>query len=205
MNQEETPAYFEYNKNHVDLIFGQEKSAVWLFDKQVKDEVLQADFKKASDSKTLPFITSGIQEDEQKHAAQLAGLEEKDLPAILIITPFSKGSAVFMFKKALSDTKAPDLVAFAKDFTDHKLTAEKRCAPIPATNPGPVFEVVRKTWKNLVLDEANDVFVLFYRGNDSESTEARTALAQLGAHVADAKNFKLAQIDLNANDIDDHE
>jgi len=84
------------------------------------------------------------------------------------MTPSNKGSAVFKFNKykALSNTKAEDLVAFAKDFTEHKLTAEKRCAPIPVTNPGPVFEVVRKTWKNLVLDEANDVFVLFYRGFD---------------------------------------
>ena len=52
------------------------------------------------------------------------------------------------------------------------------------------------------MDEANDVFVLFYRGNDSESKEAKLALAQLGAHTKDTKEFKLAQVDLNANDID---
>jgi hypothetical protein len=54
----------------------------------------------------------------------------------------------------------------------------------------------------MVFDESNDVFVLFYRGNDSESQEAKVALAQLGVHTKDTKKFKLAQINLNANDID---
>lgn len=82
---------------------------------------------------------------------ELSGLEESELPMIMIMSPTEFGATKYRLPVPAGSASKEQIEKFAEDFLNNKLTPYHKSAPIPKDNPNaPVVEVVRKTWHKIV-------------------------------------------------------
>ena len=93
------------------------------------------------------------------------------------------------------------LQSFVDGFKKKRLIPHIRSQPIPDNTNASVKEVVGKTFKEMVIDNPNDVFIMMYAYWCGHCKEALPIWQKLGERLADEPNVDILQIDVTLNEV----
>lgn len=126
------------------------------------------------------------------------GLSDK-LPSYAVLVPAQNNHFLFPEDQEIT---AESVEKFVEDQIADKLTRKLKSAQPPADNSAPVTVVVGETFDQIVLDETKDVLVEFYAPWCGHCKKLAPIYEELGAAFQDVDSIVIAQIDMDANEID---
>lgn len=126
---------------------------------------------------------------------KVMGGDPDNLPGIAIMHLEKKSN--FPYTGAL---EAADLIAFVEGVVEGKIAPHLRSQPVPEKQEGAVYELVGKTFDQIVLDESKDVFVEFYAQWCGHCQKLAPIYEEVAQKLADVENLVIAKIDAAEND-----
>lgn len=138
----------------------------------------------------------------------MLGIEKSQLPVMFVLTPNEFGATKYKYMGPAGSADKAQIVQFANDFLNKKLSPYHKSAPVPKNNTGVIKEVVGSTWNHIVRKGEKEVFVRFYNATADDSSvivenhkEVHEAWNQFCEHVKEVADFQCAQIDIEKNDV----
>lgn len=198
------PTLITFSEDFIEPIFGQRKSAIFLFrSNSDADKSFSKIFAEAASSLkgSILFVVSGVTEGIQQRLGEFIGVGEGNLPTIRILDPANNMKKYTFDGKAESIT-VESLTQFVNDFKDGKLSPFLKSEDIPAENNEPVKVVVGKNFKQIVTDNDNDVLIEFYAPWCGHCKKLAPIWDQLAADLKDVAGLTIAKMDATANEVD---
>lgn len=198
------PTLINFSEDYIEPIFGQRKAALFLFRSAADAD---KDFSKvfAEAAKTLKgeiiFVVSGVTDGIQQRLGEFIGVDESMLPTIRVLDP-ANNMKKFTFPGKAESITVDSLRGFINDFKSGTLTPFLKSADIPADNSEPVKVIVGKTFKDLVLNNDNDVFVEFYAPWCGHCKKLAPIWDELAAFYKDVSTLTIAKMDATANEVE---
>ncbi|XP_010471945.1 PREDICTED: protein disulfide isomerase-like 1-2 [Camelina sativa] len=127
-------------------------------------------------------------------AFQYFGLEESQVPLIIIQTPDSK-------KYLKANVEVDQIESWIKDFKDGKVAAHKKSQPIPAENNEPVKVVVAESLDDIVFKSGKNVLIEFYAPWCGHCQKLAPILDEVALSFQNDPSVIIAKLDATANDI----
>ena len=142
-----------FGDNHPTICYFGEKGEKW----DEAEKLLEKIADKAIEKKLKVTMTE-IKEGMGKRIAEYIGVKKADLPSIRIIDT-RKEMKKYIMEKEINEENIMEFIAGWEKGTlkRHLKTQEE-----PAEQKGPILEVVGKSFKKEVLDNDNDVMLVFY-------------------------------------------
>eukprot|EP00923_Selenidium_pygospionis_P060311 GHVN01106139.1.p1 GENE.GHVN01106139.1~~GHVN01106139.1.p1 ORF type:complete len:697 (-),score=148.00 GHVN01106139.1:176-2266(-) len=144
----------------------------------------------------LLFTLSGSESVFERRLMGLLAVEEDELPALRIITFNPKGNHHYhpaltyhadssILRSVSREAAERELTSFVTRFTQGKLKPSLRSEqePDPEDNDGPVKIVVGSTFEDIVLNNDQDVFMMFYAPWCGHCRKVEPALRMLGERI----------------------
>lgn len=116
------PTLIEFGEDYIEPIFGQRKSGIFLFRSQ---EDATSNYVKTFEqaSKDLKgqilFIVSGVKEGIQQRLGEFVGIDESQLPALMILDPSNMKK--FKYSGSIKDLSGDTIKSYVEDFKAGKL------------------------------------------------------------------------------------
>jgi protein disulfide-isomerase A1 len=152
--------------------------------------------KRQSDKYMFLFCTKGTE--MGKRFFSFFGIEEADAPLIEIIEGKGKPTRYRHTGKLTVD----EISKFMDDFEAKKLEVFIKSEPIPESNPGPVYTVVAKNFKEMIMNDDKDVFVKYYAPWCGHCKALAPIFVELAESLKHNPNLRIAEIDATKNDIE---
>jgi len=92
---------------------------------------------------------------------------------------------------------------FVRDFQNGHLQPHLKSEPVPASQVGPVLQIVGKTFDSIVMDPSKDVLVNFYAPWCGHCKKLEPVYRDLAKKVEGVSTLVIARIDATANDVAD--
>ncbi|KFK42144.1 hypothetical protein AALP_AA2G217000 [Arabis alpina] len=127
-------------------------------------------------------------------AFQYFGLEESQVPLIIIQTPDSK-------KYLKANVEVDQIESWMKDFKEGKVDAHKKSQPIPAENNEPVKVVVAETLEDIVFKSGKNVLIEFYAPWCGHCQKLAPILDEVALSFQSDSSVIIAKLDATTNDI----
>lgn len=108
----------------------------------------------------------------------------------------------FQFPHNVKESTVDHLRAFVQDFKASKLSPFLKSEELPADNSEPVKIVVGKNYKDIVLNENDDVLMEFYAPWCGHCKKLAPIWDQVATDLKDVPNLVLAKMDSTANEVD---
>ena len=191
-------------------IFFEGENALILFRKKGGDNVdAEEAFKAASLLLKNKVVTTIVYYDDQVQIPftellnvplnRLLVVEEGDLPAVRLIQPKNK-----MRRYSLDGSVTEEnLLRFFDDFENNKLQPLYISAPIPKdSHEEGVRVVVGKNFKDVVVDDDQDVLVLFCNPNHATCKQFSEIYTKLAQKIGEIINVVVAKVDTSANEVE---
>ncbi|CAA7013418.1 unnamed protein product [Microthlaspi erraticum] len=158
-------------------------------------ESLKSKFREVATSYKGQDLTFLVGDAESGQGAlQYFGLEESQLPLVIIQTPDSK-------KYLKANVEADQIESWMKDFKDGKVAAHKKSQPIPAENNEPVKVVVAETLDEIVINSGKNVLIEFYAPWCGHCQKIAPILDEVAVSFQNDPTVIIAKLDATANDI----
>jgi protein disulfide-isomerase A1 len=198
------PTLINFSEDFIEPIFGQRKSAIFLFrSNSDADKGFSQTFAEAA--KTLKgqilFVVSGVSDGIQQRLGEFIGVEESNLPTIRILDP-ANNMKKFTFPGRIESLTLDALTEFVKDFKSGSLQPFLKSQEIPTDNSEAVITVVGKNFKEVVVDNDNDVFIEFYAPWCGHCKKLAPEWEKLASDFKDVKGLTIAKMDATANEVD---
>uniref|UniRef100_A0A1J3F523 Protein disulfide-isomerase n=1 Tax=Noccaea caerulescens TaxID=107243 RepID=A0A1J3F523_NOCCA len=158
-------------------------------------ESLKSKFREVATSykgQGLAFLVGDVE--SSQGALQYFGLEESQVPLVIIQTPDSK-------KYLKANVEVDQIESWMKDFKDGKVAAHKKSQPIPAENNEPVKVVVAETLDEIVLNSGKNVLIEFYAPWCGHCQKIAPILDEVALSFQNDPTVIIAKLDATANDI----
>ncbi|KAJ0241449.1 Protein disulfide isomerase-like 1-2 [Hirschfeldia incana] len=158
-------------------------------------ESLKSKFREIATSykgQDLAFLVGDAE--NSQGALQYFGLEESQIPLIIIQTPDSK-------KYLKANVVVDQIDSWMKDFKDGKVAAHKKSQPIPAENNEPVKVVVAESLDDIVFNSGKNVLIEFYAPWCGHCQKLAPILDEVALAFQNDPSVIVAKLDATANDI----
>ncbi|KAF3537470.1 hypothetical protein F2Q69_00020926 [Brassica cretica] len=158
-------------------------------------ESLKSKFRKVATSykgQGLSFLVGDAE--GGKGALEYFGVEESQVPLVIIQTPDSK-------KYLKANVVVEEIESWMKDFKDGKVAVFKKSQPIPAENNEPVKVVVAETLDDIVLKSGKNVLIEFYAPWCGHCQKIAPILDEVALAFKNDPSVIIAKLDATANDI----
>ena len=126
---------------------------------------------------------------------------ENQLPSITLFNP-ADSMKKFQFPHNVKEVTLDHLKSFVQEFKSNKLSPFLKSEEIPADNSEPVKIVVGKNFKDIVLNENDDVLMEYYAPWCGHCKKLAPIWDQVAADFKDVPNLVLAKMDSTANEVD---
>lgn len=133
------------------------------------------------------------------HAGNL-NLEDGKWPAFAIQETVKNQKFPFDQDKKLTHD---DVGAFVQNFVDGKVNPSVKSEPVPEKQEGPVQVVVANNYKEIVLDNENDVLLEYYAPWCGHCKALAPKYEELAAMYPASAQVTIAKVDATANDVPD--
>lgn len=158
------PTLIDFSEDYIEPIFGQRKSAVFLFlgkgDYESGFAKVFADASQKLKGQIL-FVQSGVSEGIQQRLGEFIGVDESQMPTVRILDP-ANNMKKFTLETRPQDMTIEILTAFIDNFKNEKLVPFLKSQEIPEANDEAVITLVGKNFNSVVIDNEDDVLVEFY-------------------------------------------
>merc|ERR1712014_246676 len=104
--------------------------------------------------------------------------------------------------KLPGDITAASLVALVEDFEADKLKPFLKSEEPPASQTGPVYNLVGSTFDSIVMDPSKDVLVMFYAPWCGHCKKLEPVYRDVAKKLEGVGTLVIAKIDATANDVE---
>ncbi|KAL1214582.1 Protein disulfide isomerase-like 1-2 [Cardamine amara subsp. amara] len=146
----------------------------------------------ANKGQSLAFLVGDAE--NSQGAFQYFGLEESQVPLIIIQTPDSK-------KYLKVNLEVDQIESWVKDFKDGKVASHIKSQPIPAENNEPVKVVVAESLDDIVFKSGKNVLIEFYAPWCGHCQKLAPILDEVALSFQNDPTVIIAKLDATANDI----
>ena len=150
-----------YDDKTVDIILGKFKPCIAYFgEKGAKWDEVKIEMEKVYEkyNSKLKFIMSEVNKGMEKRVADYIGVKKDGLPKVLILDT-KKELDKYVMEGEITEK---NLVQFIEDWENKKLKKFLKSEEIPKDNNGDIFVVVGKSFQKDVIENDNDVLLVFY-------------------------------------------
>lgn len=198
------PKVMTFNEKTAQIIFGKSFPSIILFaNKKLKNRwedqnKLMKYISRISKTK-LKIIIANIKDKISKKLADYIGLKEKDIPSVFIID--TKDELIkYKLEGEVNDT---NILAFINNWEKNNLKPYLKSDELPKINNGPVFILVGSTFEKEVINNDNDVMVLFHTPSCSHCKKLFPKYEKIAIQLKDKNpKLKFTKIDANTNEIE---
>ncbi|CAA0339760.1 unnamed protein product [Arabidopsis thaliana] len=158
-------------------------------------EALKSKYREVATSnkdQSLAFLVGDAE--SSQGAFQYFGLEESQVPLIIIQTPDNK-------KYLKVNVEVDQIESWFKDFQDGKVAVHKKSQPIPAENNEPVKVVVAESLDDIVFKSGKNVLIEFYAPWCGHCQKLAPILDEVALSFQNDPSVIIAKLDATANDI----
>ena len=193
----------EFTTDNYHLIFNKNKPALVYFGKK-EDERWKKDFQTLEKlafnvDSDLIFIMTEIKDGLGKKIADKIKLRNNELPSIMILE-VKIDVDKYQYK---GNYQYEDLVNFLDLWEKGKLHKYLRSQKEPKHNNGNVFTLVGNTFKREVIENDDDVIVIFYNPVNNDNIRILKIYEEVASKlVVQNPNLIIAKIDMSENEID---
>ena len=151
-----------FDDKTVDIVFGKNQPTICYFgergDKWNEAEQLLEKIAEKAMEKKLKVTMTEIKDGMGKRIAEYIGVKKENLPSIRIIDT-RKEMKKYIMEKEINEQ---NIIEFMEGWEKGILKRHLKTQEEPKENKGPIFEVVGKTFQRDVIDNDNDVMLVFY-------------------------------------------
>ena len=151
-----------FDDKTTQIVFGDNQPTITYFgekgDKWDEAEKLLEKIADKAIEKKLKVTMTEIKDGMGKRIADYIGVKKADLPSIRIIDT-RKEMKKYIMEKEINEE---NILEFIDGWVKGTLKRHLKTQEEPKENKGPILEVVGKTFKRDVLDNDNDVMIVFY-------------------------------------------
>jgi protein disulfide-isomerase A1 len=108
----------------------------------------------------------------------------------------------FTFPGTTKSVTFDEISTFVEEFRTGSLKAFLKSAEPPADNTEPVKVIVGKTYRDIVIDNDNDVLVKYYAPWCGHCKKLAPIWDQVAADLKDVPNLVIAKFDATANEVE---
>lgn len=152
-------------------------------------------------------VLSGLDSPIEKRLAEMAGVEEEQLPVVTLLEAHGGGGGNYhsskKYRLETNGLTADKVVKFVEDFENGRLEPYLRSEPLPTgEDMGPVGVVVGRNFKKVSQEADKDVLIDFYApwcGHCRKFEPNYKALAKKLKHV---KTLKITKLDATRNEVE---
>lgn len=196
------PLVGEWNEESADLVFAkaQKKGVILIIDQKADPKILKeftAFAERKKDEEHL-FLNADPESHEGMNLLTFLGLEKKELPRFEILHVDGQVSR-YLYK---GRWEREEMMKFYEDVKKENIPRFFRSEEIPKNNPGPVFRVVGKNFKEEIIDNYQDVFVNFFSELCEKCKEVEPIYKAVAEKLKDFDSLKIVDINMNKNDFD---
>lgn len=198
------PTLINFSEDYIEPIFGQRKSAIFLFrSSSDSDKDFSKVFSEAASALKgeIIFVVSGVSEGIQQRLGEFIGVEESSLPTIRILDP-ANNMKKFSFPGKTESITVESISEFVKDFKSGFLQPFLKSQDIPEDNNEPVKVVVGKNFNEIVINNDNDVLIEFYAPWCGHCKKLAPIWDELAKDLKDVAGLTIAKMDSTANEVD---
>ena len=151
-----------FDDKTTDIVFGKNQPTICYFgekgDKWDEAEKLLEKIAPKALEKKLKVTMTEIKDGMGKRIAEYIGVKKADIPSIRIIDTRREIKKYIMEKEINEE----NIIEFMEGWVKGTIKRHLKTQEEPKENKGPILEVVGKTFKRDVLDNDNDVMLVFY-------------------------------------------
>eukprot|EP00826_Nyctotherus_ovalis_P039438 TRINITY_DN3795_c0_g1_i1.p1 TRINITY_DN3795_c0_g1~~TRINITY_DN3795_c0_g1_i1.p1 ORF type:complete len:489 (-),score=160.67 TRINITY_DN3795_c0_g1_i1:133-1599(-) len=200
------PLVSDMNLKVIQLIFAPGgKKGVFLFRDESASNAKEMDeeLRKAAAelrSPDLIFSKADIKSEWGERVAEVFGVEDSHLPLLEVV----ELQQDIMRYKHTGELKADAIKQFINDWKAGKVERFMKSEPEPKDNNGPVYTVVGKTFKRDILDNDDDIMLMFYAPWCGHCKKFEPIYEDLAKSLGGNKKLKLMKMDGTKNDVKGH-
>ncbi len=157
-----------------------------------------AKFRAEVPDKEFLFLYSSFSEVSAATLQEQFMVEPKEFPVIVLFYADNMGVRRYIYRNEISKE---GMLKFYHSWREGKLQPVVKGQEVPATNPGPVFKAVSKTFDKEVLEPAMDVMVKFYAPWCQHCQKLEPIYKEVAAMYP---SVKFVEIDASANEVEGH-
>lgn len=198
------PQVSSFDDTASDIIFHEHTSAIFLI-RSDKDSKLDTIFKSLYPKYKgkLIFVTTDIVDELQERLADFFSLSEKDLPHVRI-THTGENFVTTNYVMDKQDKLSEDNISkFIDHYFDKKLKPFYKSEEIPEKQTEPVYTVVGKNFKEVVIENPLNVMMMFYAPWCQHCEEFLPEYEKIAKQFKDDSNIIFGMMDSTANDLPD--
>ena len=158
-----SPTYFMiFDEKSAEIIFGKSLSALFLFSDKKMDSWIQYEkltkYISIKIKGRLLCVIANFNDKISSKLAEYVGIKEYNLPSVVIIE--TKGT--LKKYKMNGEINEKNILNFIYNWENKNLTQYYKSAKEPKNNNGIILEIVGNSFKDKVINNKNDVIMLFY-------------------------------------------
>ena len=144
------------------------------------------------------FFISDVKEPIEKQLMEIFGITEEDLPAIQA-AEYDVETIMYRYEGKMTSEY---IKKFMTNWREGTLSRYYTSEPIPKDNPGPVFKVVGKTFKDEVINNDKNVLVRYYAPWCEFSAMVEPIFKRIAETLKDNDKVKFCEMDATKNDVE---
>lgn len=192
---------FKFTEDEIEAVFGQQQNTIVMFrTEEQADEPWVKSYEQASKDLKGEFLFAYSDKtvEIQEKLAEFMGVTDEDLPCIRMIMPANMTKYAGDVSRSTWNTEG--IKIWLDRIRSGDLQPHMKSAEIPATNDGPVYELVGKEFNGQGRSASKDVFVKFYAPWCGHCKKLAPIWEELGEHFKDVSTFRVAKFDSTVNE-----
>jgi protein disulfide-isomerase A1 len=146
------------------------------------------------------MCTAGSFEPMDQRLMDYVGVDpDGTLPAVRLLVDPNGPLKKYKFE---GDISAASLKDFFAKYSAGELSLDLKSQDVPAAQTGPVYEVVGKSFKEVVLDAEKDALLFFYAPWCGHCRKFEPVYVELASKLASVPSLLVAKIDATQNDVE---
>ncbi len=146
----------------------------------------------------IQVVKTGITEGLETRLAEYVGVTAADLPSVRIADTRSDLKKYNMS----GEITTQNILKFVEDWQANRLSSSLKSEEVPATQEGPVYVLVGKSFDQIVMDPTKDVLVEFYAPWCGHCKKLAPIYDEVAQKLSHNKNLIIAKMDSTANETD---